>query len=455
MAITVRTYNINSGNPFWNTNDVLDALQTALADIGYHAPSQTGTILTFTNSAGTTIAAEKGKRYLVRQSSTNGSGQYATFDIVRNSATGAIATVTLVNGGINYAIANTLTIQGSLIGGVNTTDDLTITVSTVSGSQGSTTTWYDADTASPYTWGVCCVNIDQTKKMGQTYYAFSIPAITAATLSPTLYIRSGPGFQSNTNVFNGVAGLDFVSAATVNSTTQQHFSQVIASSNAVPLTLTTYQSAIDTKFVMFQFSEQTQYGKLYRWPFFLSNYNSATQPWSLDDCFTGGVYQVNKLQNTTTYDTQVGTWIATAPMAKRQGEWGYNGLQGVYSATTNSLWGAYESVFGNRYVSALLKQYPVIYQRTRNDLIHTAAADYNPVITGIPICNIMIPCPYFLPADFGITEVVGTNAIEYGDLISVGATTKWRVLQYGSNQGTTAFIQTYNSALGFVGKTVD
>lgn len=455
MAVTVRTYNVNSGNPFWNTNDVLDTLQTALSDVGYHSAAQTGTILTFTNSAGTTIAAEKGKRYLVRQFSTSGSGQYATFDILRHPATGAVQTVTLVNGGINYAGTNTLLIKGSTIGGVDSTDDVTITVSTVSGSQGTTSTWYDADTASPYTWGVCCVTIDQTKKMGQTFYAFSMAALTAASLSPTLYIRCGAGFQSNTNVFNGVAALDYVTAATPNSTTQQHLSQVIASSTAVPLTLTTYQSGVDTNFVVFQFSEQTQYGKLYRWPFFLSNYNSATQPWSLDDCFTGGVYQINKLQNTTTYDSQVGVWLATAPIAKRQGEWGYNGLQGVYSATTNSMWGAYESTFGNRYVSALLRTYPVIYQRTLNDLIHTSAPDFNPVITGIPICSVMIPVPYYLPADFGITEVVATNSLEYGDLISVGATTKWKVLQYASNQGTTAFIQTYNSAIAFVAKTVN
>lgn len=454
MAVTVRTYQVNSGNPLWTGADVLNTLQTALGDIGYHAAAQTGTILTFTNSAGTTVAAHKGKRFLVRQFSTSGSGQYATFDIVRNPDTGAIGTVTLVNGGINYAGTNTLLIKGSQIGGVDTTDDVTITVSTVSGSQGSTTTWYDVDAATPATWGVCCVTLDQTKKMGQTFYSFYIPAITAPTQSPTLYIKSWPSWQSTTNVCNGVAGLDYYTTNAPATTTQQAFSQVIASSNAVPLTLTVYQSAIDTKFAIFQFSEQTKYGKLYRWPFFLSNYNqTVTQPWSLDDCYTGGVYTILKAQVSSTYDALVGVQLAGGTMGKRQGEWGYHGIQTTY-AGNQSINGYYESIYGRRMLGSTVTNipitYPVIYQRTNNDLIHFGV-EYNPVITGLPICHTMVPCPYFMPADFGLTEIVAANAIEYGDQVAVGATTKWTVIQFGNNQAAA----TYNSTIAFVAKTTD
>lgn len=454
MAVTVRTYQVNSGLPLWNSNHVLDTLQTALADLGYHAGAQTGTILTFTNTVGTTIAAERGKRYLVKQFSTSGSGQYAVFDILRNSSTGAVGTVTLVNGGINYVNANTLLIKGSQIGGVDTTDDLTITVSTVSGSQGTTSTWYDADTASPYTWGVCCVNIDQTKRMGQTFYSFYMAPLTAPTQSPVLYIRSYPSWQSTTNVCNGVSGLDFFSTNAPTTTTQQAFSQVIASSNAVPLTLKVYQSGIDNKFAVFQFSETSNYGALYRWPFFLSAYTAtATQPWSLDDCFTGGIYHIIKSQASSTYDANIAIQLAGATMGKRQGEWGYHGIQTTF-AGLQSINGTYESIYGRRIVGTLTTNvpvnFPVIYQRTNNDLIHFGV-EYNPVITGIPICHTMVPCPYFIPADFGITEIVGTNSLEYGDLVSVGATTKWTVLQFANNQS----VATYNGAIAFVAKTVD
>lgn len=445
MAVTVRTYDISAN---WGPDTILDVLQTALADVGYHAAAQTGTILTFTNTSGTTIPSAAFKRYLVTQSATSGSGQYCTFDVLRSN-TGAVSAVTLVNGGQNYAGTNTITIAGADIGGTTPTDNITVTVSTVSGSQGTTSTWYDKDTATPYTWGVCCVNNDITKKMGQTYYSFHIPSFTAPTQLITLYVRSGAGFQSTTNVFNGVSGLDYFSTNVPNSTTQQGFSQVIAKSNTSPLRLTTYQSGIDPSFVVFQFSDTVKYGDLYRYPFFLSKYNTATQPWSLDDCFTGGIYEISKSQVSSTVDANITTQVATAVMGKRQGEWGYGNLQGTY-ANFRGLIGYYESIHGKRYNTGANQLYPGIYQRTTIDLTQTSL-EYNPVITGIPICNVMVPVPYYIPADFGVTEIIGTNTISYTDLVSVGATTKWKVLQYANN----LTLATYNSSIAFVAKTVD
>lgn len=460
MAVTRREYNLSA---FWNSDDLLNTLETALADVGYHAAAQTGTILTFTNTAGTTILAEKGKRYLVKQSATSGVGVYSTWDIKRHAATGAIEAVTMVNGGKNYAGTNTITIAGADIGGVTPTDNVTITVSTVSGSQGTTTTWYDKDTTSPYTWGVCCVNNDETKKMGQTYYAFHIPA--NPTLNPTLYVRSGAGFQSSTNVFTGVAGLDYFSTNVPNSTTQQSFSLVLAKSNATPLRLVTFQSALDSNFVLFQFSDVTKYGDVYRDPFFLSKYSTVTQPWSLDDCFTGGIYSMGKANTVNTSDAQIFVTIAMAPMGKRQAEYGYLPVtQGTY-ANYRGLFGIYESVYGRRISGANLFEQGV-YNRTVYDLVHTSL-EYNPVITGLPICNTMIPVPYYMPADFGVVEIVGTNTTSHGDLVSVGATTKWRVVQFANNQESLVYVMTStavaklpsntpnNSCIAFVCKTVD
>lgn len=442
MAVTRREYNLS---PYWNSNELLDILETALADVGYHAAAQTGTILTFTNTAGTTLLAQKGKRYLVKQSATSGSGQYATFDIIRNAATGAVSTVTLVNGGKNYSASNTITIAGADIGGVTPTDNLTITVSTVSGSQGSTTTWYDKDTASPYTWGVCCVNMDETKKMGQTYYSFQIPSNPG--LAPTLSIKSGPGFQSTTNVFNGVANIDYINNGP--NATSPIFTQVVARTNTTPLRLVTFQSGIDSNFVVFQFSDVEKYGDVFRDPFIISKYNTAIQPWSLDDCFTGAVYTIGKVPISNTADAQINISTVGLSMPKRCAEWGYAGYTGTGART---IIGAYESVFGRRLLggtTAITNTYPVIYQRTLFDLTHEF--EYNPIITGLPICNTMIPVPYYIPDDFGITEVVGTNTIAHRDNITVGATTTWRVLQYANNINAA----TYNTSIAFVCKTVD
>lgn len=449
MAVTMRTYDISAN---WNSDDVLNALQTALSDVGFHSAAQTGTILTFTNSAGTTLVGQKGKRYLVTQSATSGSGLYCTFDIFRHAHTGAISAVTLVNGGKNYAGTNTITIAGTSIGGATPTDDVTITVSTVSGSQGTASTWYDVDAAVPPTWGVACVNMDETKKMGQTYYSFYVPSVTTALSSGvTLYIKSGAGFQSATNVFNGVLGLDYGIGSAPATAANASYSQVIAKSNANPLRLITYQSGVDTKFVVFQFADVQIYGDLYRPPFVLSNYNSGTQPWSLDDCFTGGIYELGKNANFNTYDTSVYSLINMSPLGKRQGEFGYGSSQGATTVRYNI--GYYESVHGKRFnipATGPISQYPTIYQRTVMDLAHSSL-EYNPVITGLPINNTFLPVPYFMPNDFGVTEVIGTNTIAYNDLISVGVTTKWKVIQYANN----ILALTYNSSMAFVAKTVD
>jgi len=460
MAVTRREYNLSA---FWNSDDMLNIIETALSDIGFHAAAQTGTILTFTNTAGTTILGEKGKRYLVTQSATSGSGQYCTFDIYRNPATGAISAVTLVNGGQNYANGNTVTIAGASIGGTTPTDNITVTASTVSGSQGTTSTWYDKDTSAPYTWGVCCVNNDITKKMGQTFYSFYMPA--NPQINPTLYIRSGAGFQSTTNVFNGVAGLDYFSTNIVTTPTQQGFSSVVSKGNSTPLRLVTFQSGIDSNFVIFQFSDVSKYGDVYRDPFILSKYNTATQPWSLDDCYTGGIYSVGKISQTSSSDAQIFTTIALATAGKRQGEFGYaSPLQGTY-ATYRGLFGIYESVYGRR-TSGVNLFSQAIYNRTDFDFIHTGV-EYNPVITGIPICNLMLPAPYYMPADFGVVEIVGTNTSSHGDLVTVGATTTWRILQFGNNQESVAIAFAtqiaaklpsnipYNSCIAFVCKTID
>lgn len=443
MAVTRREYNVSA---YWNSDDVLNVLETALADVGFHAAAQSGTILTFTNTSGTTIASEKGKRYLVSQSATSGSGVYAVFDVIRNATTGAVSTVTMVRGGKNYAATNTITIAGASIGGTTPTDNITVTVSTVSGSQGSTTTWFDKEVATPYTWGVACVNMDETKKLGQTYYLFQLSA--NPTINPTLNIKCGPSFQSNTNVFNGVSTLDFLNSGA--NTTNPAFSLTIARTNTTPLRLVTWQSAVDTNFVVFQFSDVEKYGDVYRDPFFLSKYSTATQPWSLDDAFTSGVYLIGKSMVSNTADASIFIRFLGEQLPKRAGEWGYAGGTGTGTRITQ---GIYESLFGRRLLgstTAITTQFPVIYQRSFLDLIHHGV-EYTPVITGIPICNVMIPVPYYLPSDFGIAEVIGTNTITHRDTINVGSTTTWRVLQYANNQTA----QTYNSSIAFVCKTVD
>lgn len=99
MAVTTTDYSITAATP----QNIIDALESAFSDLGWHTAEQPGYLLTFTSTAGSVVYANRNKRYLVEQSSTTGSGANAVFDILRNNF-GGVLTTTLVNGGRNYNI---------------------------------------------------------------------------------------------------------------------------------------------------------------------------------------------------------------------------------------------------------------------------------------------------------------------------------------------------------------
>lgn len=88
-----------------------------------------GRIISFTPSAGATLVGGAATYTAVATASNNGTG--ATFTISRDAAGAIILPITIVNRGTLYPAGATLTIDGSVIGGVTSTDDLTITVNTV------------------------------------------------------------------------------------------------------------------------------------------------------------------------------------------------------------------------------------------------------------------------------------------------------------------------------------
>ena len=92
-------------------------------------PTLAGALLTFTASGGTTILAEAGNNYNNVASIGSSTGFGATFNVSR-TVTGAIGFALLAAGGQGYEVGDVLTIEGSLIGGVDGVDDLTITVDT-------------------------------------------------------------------------------------------------------------------------------------------------------------------------------------------------------------------------------------------------------------------------------------------------------------------------------------
>jgi hypothetical protein len=92
-------------------------------------PALAGAILTFGATGGTTILAEAGNIYTAVASTGSPTGFGATFTVTRDLA-GDIAFVAPAAPGSAYEVGDVLTIDGSLIGGVDGVDDLTITVNT-------------------------------------------------------------------------------------------------------------------------------------------------------------------------------------------------------------------------------------------------------------------------------------------------------------------------------------
>jgi hypothetical protein len=98
----------------------------------YKLPTTTGSVATFT-AAGTVATAAQGRTFY-NITSNAGTGTPVTVNVAIGSAAtvySSSVTVTLVDGGSGWAGTNTITVPGSLLGGVNTTNDLTLTVSTV------------------------------------------------------------------------------------------------------------------------------------------------------------------------------------------------------------------------------------------------------------------------------------------------------------------------------------
>jgi len=97
------------------------------------AAATSGTDRTTFTATGTGTAATGTFTGLV-QKSTNGSGSGAVFTITKattgtNYATGGVLTViTATTKGTGYVVGNTIVIDGALIGGVTTTNDITLTV---------------------------------------------------------------------------------------------------------------------------------------------------------------------------------------------------------------------------------------------------------------------------------------------------------------------------------------
>jgi len=101
------------------------------------AVAQAGVLIGVSIISGNSVAGER-TYVALTQDSTTGLGSLATFDVITNA--GAYG-VTVVDAGTGYEFGEQLTILGSTLGGVDVTNDLTITITSASIGPGSIVTF--------------------------------------------------------------------------------------------------------------------------------------------------------------------------------------------------------------------------------------------------------------------------------------------------------------------------
>lgn len=162
------------------TNDII--LKVATVDVA-------GVITAVTLLSGTSVIGERSYSALL-QDATIGSGAGATFDI---STSAGIYLATIVAPGNDYLFGDTLTFLGSALGGVDVTNDLTITVTSatsgagniltfdVAGAPGTNDTTFTPLTGTKITTGTGA-SFDVTRSGGS--YITVVPNLSGGNYSP-------------------------------------------------------------------------------------------------------------------------------------------------------------------------------------------------------------------------------------------------------------------------------
>ena len=389
------------------------------------------------------------------------------------NTTGQLRNITIHSIGTGWSDDEVFTIPGELVGGTATTGDIRFGVPTPETSSNAydgiagikTTTlgggsnFYQKNDTGAF--AVLYVENDASKKYGYTFYSFYLEG-TAST-AWTFKIQCGNGWDflnckgtsstSLTNTsewgdFTGYMGVDRQNV-TIQTSVDSFTVSTASTPTAYPMQIRTFraQAPQDTNFAVIQFTQTI---------------NEKTEPYAtfnlhVGDGYGNGVFDLDEvfLGGTTEYQTNItqGIRIMTEMPCYYSGHASYysaaNEPMTAYSQAKNAYYGylrggsygnyqphsTYDDYYNN-ISQGVANQRSIYYRNNTYDkhlnIAVDSAADYYKPIKTIPISTMMIPCPYYLPDDFVLLQVVATPGLtEFrpGDTVTVSGSEIYEVIQ--------------------------
>ena len=422
-----------------------------------------------------------------------------------------ITAITINSLGSGWTEDEVFTIPGEDIGGVATTNDVEFGVNTDETSSGSnngicsikvTNIGAGSNLFQKHSNGSFCIakiQHDAAKAFGTTYYGFGMASsnsyqFTLTNGSNWNYLNV-PGPNNNNSLtdtvnwgtYDGEVGLDYQSSYSYlrNSSGSDSYWRMMnyASSStptAYPLAIRVYraQAPQDTDFAVIQFT-QTINSIVQPYATFTISKGSqhGAGVYDLDYVYQDTVTEYEKYTNTNRgitfrYDScsyyRYGSASepGTSNTKMRAASYGY--LRSGESNTSNP---DLITVFGSNvdtnntaanevmtyYRNSTYDKYSFFTNFTNTETQTnrmSASADYYKPIKGLPICNALLPVPYYLPDDFVVLQVAttpGLTAFRTGDTITVSGSEVYEIIlaSYQSQQNGLDNVDS-NSTIGMV-----
>ena len=182
--------------------DVASAITISVQPANATSYTPAGSITAYTNTTATTLVGEANEVYPLTGLAGSVAGTGAAFTVTR-TAGGAIASVAINAVGTGFAAAETITILGSLIGGVNTTDDLVVTVTTVGTAAATFSVTAAASTGSlVYQW---------QRRTSSTAKWTNVSGATSSSLALTALTTASNGYQYRVKLTSSAGAEEVIS----------------------------------------------------------------------------------------------------------------------------------------------------------------------------------------------------------------------------------------------------